>query len=103
MTPPNWARTPDAAITSCRSSPSGSLRTTAQASSDPMIAPAIAVASASWIDRTNASTETSSVNRPAMLSSVNPPWAVVKAPIVTMSVGMIMNSPTYAWNGMRAT
>ena len=39
ITPPNWARTPDAATTSCRSRPSGSPRTTAQASSPPMIAP----------------------------------------------------------------
>ena len=103
MTPPNWARTPDAATTSCRNSPSGSPRITAQASSPPMIAPAIAVPRASWIERTSASTDTPSLNSPAMLSNVNAPWAVVKAPIATTSVGTIMNSPKYAKNGTRAT
>ena len=74
MTPPNWASTPEAAITSWRRRPFGSPRTTAQASRPPKMAPRIAVITASWIDFTIASMNTSVVNIALKLSSVN--WPV---------------------------
>ena len=59
-----------------------------------MIAPPIAVMTASWIDLTNVSTKTLSVKSRETLSSVGRPSAVVNAPIATISVGRIRNTPT---------
>ena len=93
MTPPNWASTPDAATTTCRSWPFGSPRTTAHARSPPKIAPMIAVPTASWMDLMKALTNISSVNSRDTYSRVGSPFEVT-APIATISVGTMRKSPT---------
>ena len=59
-----------------------------------MIAPAMAVATASWMEVTKESTKASLVKILSMLSRVKPPPDVVNAPTVTMSVGTTRNTRT---------
>ena len=54
VTPPNWASTPQAAVTTRRSTPSGSPVETAYASSAPSTAPSTAVTADSQMLRTSA-------------------------------------------------
>src|SRR5919112_5637579 len=98
VTPPNWASTPDAAVTARRSSPPGFAVTRAYASTAPNTAPATAVTADSRMLRPNACRMYAS-RRVARLSSVKPPSSPANAPITTTRVGMIRKIVTYAKNG----
>src|SRR4051794_24691747 len=97
VTPPNWASTPEAAVTTRRSTPPGLAVTRAYASRAPKIAPMIALTADSTMLRPNASSTYPWV-RALMLASVTPP-SPANAPITTTRVGMIRKTSTYAKKG----
>jgi hypothetical protein len=92
VTPPNWASTPDRAVTTRRSSPPGRAVASAYASTAPRTAPRTAVTADSRMLRPKASS-TYALPSAVTFDQVKPP-SPANAPMATTRVGMTRNTVT---------
>ena len=99
MTPPNCARTAEAARTMRRSQLFGSESTKAQARRPPNVAPMMAVWAERVMERTNASRKVAPLRTVTMFCSVGVPSSDWNAPMTTIAVGRSMKSVTYDEEG----